>query len=871
MLETNELFLARQDIFVREAREACNKSLFFLGMLYEADLPKTTKAIKDYSPFAMHQVKGLIKGVHIPSAWEDKAAELKPAKEAAKEDEDEEAKKMRAAVHLCKQWKKMGDYLSDDKNHKLEKVPTFRAELHNFLKDSRPETFLGYIYHIGFPNFLSYLYKKIAFLWAALLVGFALLFVEAINGLLRNEGRGVVWPILLVSLPTIRNRIYIWWQFSRKPKKIAFWDIGGHPLRSFWWLAIEPGRTVHRWSPGTPMARRILWRNVQRLLIYSVWWILWLAILSTHVNSSMKTVYAFMLMGFSLLSVAYLLDLWDFTSRLSIRFIAIVFALVCLVLFLGGADHVYFIILFLVIAAAFLFLGFRKMKKGQNWYVDLVFVILFVLASLATISGRATHIAEKWRDTGVKAQIPERVKPNEWPLPFAAVKKGSTAPPVVVMIASGGGSRAAVFTGLTLQALNADSEIAEVAKNLQAISSVSGGSLANAAYIARLLTLSKDADKKADTDARMNALSDMVDSLEGDFLWATMGGLVKKGLSRGTAIEKEWREKKVNLGDYRIGNLIDEWRAAKKIQSSIPPFPIPLFNTASLEGHDVVISPLNKSLYVQNRLQAQAAIHRTGDTYKSKNYYLAIKNWDIEKIVDPDDEAPTWVFYRDGIYGLEDFLIKYNPLLAEAVRASANFPFGFPLVNIETEKDIFFSPQITEIKKAEDPPEMNQISLTDGGALSNSGMWSMYHLLMNNWEALEKRGVLLIIVDAGKMPIFRDLQKKWNSLLGAIQDQSTIGQNLHRRMYDSLQLKYGDRLAIVKLGIIEKIYYNVMTTWALDKESLDRIKDSFKKTWYGWSGWSGSKEDILSKWRILKGDRRPTGIELIDRRRPPMD
>ena len=867
MIETNELFLARQDIFVREAREACNKSLFFLGMLYEADLPKTTTAIKDYSPFAMHQVKGLIKGVHIPEAWKKKAAELKPVDEAAKEGEDEETKQIRKAVNLCEQWENMGDYLSEDKNHKFGKVSTFRAKLHSFLIDSGPETLLGRIYHVGFPNFLSYLHKKITFLWAALLVGFALLFVEAINGLLRNEGWGVVWPIILVSLPAILNRSYIHWRFSREPKQIAFWDIGGHPLRSFWWLAIEPGRTVHRWSPGTPMARRILWRNVQRLLIYSVWWILWLAILSTHVNSSMKTVYAFMLMGFSLLSVAYLLDLWDFTSKLSIRFLAIVLALVCLVLFLGGADHVVFIILFLVIAAAFLFLLFRKMKKGQNWYVDLVFVILFVLASLATISGRATYNAEKWRDIGVQVPIPERVQQKEWPLPNAEDEKQPTGPPVVVMIASGGGSRAAVFTGLTLQALNADKEIAEVADNLQAISSVSGGSLANAAYIARKLVLFKDADKTSDAEAQKKVWEDMVTALEGDFLWPTLGGLVKKGLTRGTAIEKEWRENKVNLGNYRIGNLIKEWQAAK---GSKPPFPMPLFNTASLEGHDVVISPLDKRLYVQNRLHDHAAIRRSGNKIESKNYYLEIKNWDIEEIKDPDDEEPTWVFYRDAIYGLEDFLATHNPLLAEAVRASANFPFGFPLVNVETEKDNIFSPQIIEIeqKKIDAPPKIIEISLTDGGALSNSGMWSMYHLLMNNYKALHERGVLLIIVDAGKMPmpIFRILQKKWNSLLGAIQDQSTIGQNLHRRMYDSLHLKYGDRLAIVELGIIEKTYYNVMTTWALDKESLDRIKDSFKKTWS-----TSKKKDILNKWRILKGDRPAAGIELIDRRRPPMD
>jgi hypothetical protein len=866
MTESNELFFARQVIFVREAREACHKAQFFLGMLYEADLKKATEIIKDYIPFAMHQVKGLVKGIYIPKTWKDKAAELNPPDEATIDEEDEKTKQIRKAVKLCKQWQDMRDFLSEDKNHKFYKVPVFRDQIHNFLKDSRPEGFWGRLYHIGFPNFLSYLHKKLTFLWGALLVGFAFLFVEAINGLLRNEGWGVVWPILLVSLPTIINQSYICWRFSRKPQQLAFWDIGGHPLRSLCWLAKVPGRLVQRWSPGTPMARLILVTAAGRFLIYLAWWTLCLAVFS-NIDTSMKTVFAFMVIGFLLLSAAYLVDLWDFTSKLAIRFLAILLALVCLVLFLGGADHVIFIILFWVIAAGFAYLGFRKMKRGQNWYIDLFFVVLFFLAGLATISGRATYIAEKWRDTGVQVPIPVRVQQNEWPLPTGTGGEKSIGPPVVVMIASGGGSRAAVFTGLTFQALNADSEIAEVAENLHAISSVSGGSLANAAYIARLLALSKDPNKKSDAHSRKEALTDLFDALAGDFLWATMGGLVKKELTRGTAIEKEWREGKVNLGDYRISDLIKEWKATK---GSKPPFPLPLFNTASLEGFDVVISPLDKHLYVQKPLHDHAAVRISKDNnIESKNYYLGIKKWDIEEIKDPDDEEPTWVFYRDGVYGLEDFLMKHNPLLAEAVRASANFPFGFPLVNVETKKYNIFSPQITEIEleNTDNPQQIVEISLTDGGALSNSGMWSMYHLLMNNWEVLEKRGVLLIIVDAGKMPmpIFKDLAKKWNSLLGTIQDQSTIGQNLHRRMYDSLQLKYRDRLAVVKVDIIEKKYYNVMTTWSLDKESLRRIESSFNTTW------PKRREEILNKWRILKEKQAPNEIKLINRRRPPAD
>ncbi len=866
MKESDELFLARHDIFVREAREACHKSLFFLGMLYEADLKRTTAIIEEYTHFAMHQVKGIIKGVHIPSAWEAKAAELDQAKKAEKDGENENAKKIKKAVYLCNQWKKAKEFLSVDANHKLEKVPVFRKSVHDFLKDSRPETFWGCIVHSGFPNFLSYLRKKIAFLWAASLVGFSLLFVEAIYGLLRNEGWGVVWPILLVSLPTIVNRSYILWRFAGKPQKIAFWDIGGHPLRSLWWLAIEPGSLVQRWMPGTPMARRIFLTNIGRLIIYMVWWILWLAILS-NVESSMKTVYAFMVMGFFLMSIAYLLDLWDFTSKLPIRFLALVISFVCLGFLLTGSGHEAFIVLFLVFAGIFSILLIRKRKRKQNWYVDLAFMILFILLSLATILGRATHKAETWRDTVSSSQIPARLLKKQWPLPFVPDENHRAAPPVVVMIASGGGSRAAVFTGLTLQKLNADKDLIEVAENLQAISSVSGGSLANAAYIARMLTLSKAGNKKSDAASRIQALDDLVDALAGDFLWPTLGGLIKIGMTRGSAIEREWREKKVNLGNYRIGDLIKEWRGTIDSKSSVPPFPIPLFNTASLEGHDVVISPLDKSLYVQNQLHAHAASNKTSDNHNDKNYYLDIRDMDIKEIVDPEDEEPTWVFYRDAIYGLEDFLMVYNPLLAEAVRASANFPFGFPLVKIETKKELFFSPQITELdmEKEKASPKTKLISLTDGGALSNSGMWSMYQLLMNNYDALHQRGVLLIIVDAGKMPIYRDVQKTYNSLVGTIQDQSTIGQNLHRRMYDSLELKYQGRLAIVRLGIIEKKYFNVMTTWALDNESLERIKFSFEKTW------QDSKRDLLNKWRILKGEYPPAGTKLIDRRRPPLD
>ncbi len=76
----------------------------------------------------------------------------------------------------------------------------------------------------------------------------------------------------------------------------------------------------------------------------------------------------------------------------------------------------------------------------------------------------------------------QRISAAEWPLP------GDDGP-VVVVAASGGGSRAAIYTAYTLERLHRDTP--DVADHLQAVSSVSGGSLASAAYVARRYSLGK--------------------------------------------------------------------------------------------------------------------------------------------------------------------------------------------------------------------------------------------------------------------------------------------------------------------------------------------------------------------------------------------
>ena len=89
-------------------------------------------------------------------------------------------------------------------------------------------------------------------------------------------------------------------------------------------------------------------------------------------------------------------------------------------------------------------------------------------------------------------------------------------------------------------------------------------------------------------------------------------------------------------------------------------------------------------------------------------------------MIDPQDVA--WVYHRDAIYGLDDLLPSFDPTLAKAIRASANFPFGFPVIRIKPNRDkqLEFSPK----------PHQEYIRLTDGGALSNSGLWSLSQLLL---------------------------------------------------------------------------------------------------------------------------------------------
>lgn len=826
---TDQLILSRHEIFVSKAREACQQSLFFLNMLYKTNWDKATDAVDRYRLFALHQINSLISGVYIPKQRQQIQQEL-----SKNQDLDKHLKaKYENAIDFCEDWKELADFLEKNPQLPLEEMSNLRKKILDILKKSKADSVWNFLYHQFFKEFLYYLRKKIALFWAIALLFFAFK-TEAIWGLLKNEGWYVFFPFIFALLPLIVNRFIIIFLF-KKSATVAFWDIGGRALRSLFPLAVEPGKLVERWPDKSSLLGYILWSQVGRLAVYGLWWLITILVIK-DTGGTLRTIYAFLSIGFLILTLANLLDLWDYLSKAPFRFLVLMAATIFIILSISGSSR-WVIILYFLGLAVICFLVWLKSHRRTN-LVSLIAMILFAIVAFIGGLTQKQEIWQKQEEKTIQQQLPKRLDQSEWP------HESDYNDPVVVMAASGGGSRAAVFAGLTLRKMNEDPDLRKVIENLQAISSVSGGSLANAAYTARLVSVFEKLGHNEYGSSRQDAIKDLDKALSSDFLWPTLTGVFKLRKSRGKSIEEEWEQGDVKLEELRLGDLIDKWRDARSQKSKFPPFPIPLFNTASLEGHDVVISPLKMELYTNTMLHEHAA--------SNENYYT-----EIRKLIQNESDNPTWVFYRNGIYGLENLLDHFNPLLSSAVRASANFPFGFPLVKVKPDpaKALYFSPA----------KNYEMVSLTDGGALSNSGMWSLFQLLMNNKSRLQDRGVLLIIVDAGKMPQYRNLDKTINALVGTIQDQSTIGQNMHRMMYDLLEKQFDNRIGIVKFDLIELESYNVMTTWALDNDSLGKLRASFDKRW------NDKKDEILDKWKVLKSQVADKSSELIERRRPPMD
>jgi predicted acylesterase/phospholipase RssA len=815
-------FLQHHNVLVRRARDVAHQCFFFLDLLEPTTRRATNEAIEEYRPFALSQVRSLVWSIHLPDSYDlldEQLADgtLQPMATRRRE--------LERAVDLFYLWHDVFHSLRD-----LRSVDpaALRRQLADFLDRSRTESWAGRLHHHELPDLLGYLRKHLSQLWATFLVLALALQVEAVHSLLRNEGLAILVPLALLLIPLVTSRLLPGF-LRRTQGTVPAWDLGGPPFRSLRHQAQAPGRMIQCWplDRKTKIRKEIFRGRAMLLLAHGAWWLIAFACLSIlswmgELGGLSLTVFLVLSHFYALVLVARTLDFWDFLDPRPIRFALLLVSMLLLLALFAGAGREAVMVISLGTAGGYLLLS----PHSRGFRSVVVLALLTVVA--ANYKGRQTVAKEMWQDEGAGWEgLGRRLGPGEWPWPAAP---GSRTP-VVVLAASGGGSRAAVYTGMTLMHLQ--DELPYIADQIQAISSVSGGSLANAAYVTRLLETSTGAE--------------LDDALQTDFLLPTLRGALIPGQTRGSAIEEDWRNGPVGLHDYHLSDLARRWRFALRAPSPVPPFPIPIFNSSTLDGHDVVISPLSKELYTRYGLDDEASDPQ-------RNAY--------EKEVASSTDLPTWVYYRDGVYGLEDLLPRFDPLLSSAVRASANFPFGFPLVHVVTKRPLFFSP----LREERDDKSEKIVHLTDGGALSNSGMWSLFNLLMHrdHRAALRERGVLLIVVEASRMPKYRPFQQAVNSLYGTIEDQGPVGQRLHREMLEILEMAYGDRIAVVQLDLIPRDSYNVLTTWALDQGSLDQLDKSFGERW------KIEKEHLEQSW-IQLTQPAPAHKPYIDRRRPPLD
>jgi hypothetical protein len=833
-------FLMRHGVFIRGARDAARQALFFLDTLAPCDKSRYQGAIRTHWKPALHQARGLIRGVYVPTVYEV----------AAQSPERKTDERVERALRSVELWRQLAAQMERAKASEEHSAPLL-AETHRlverFLVESRidsgnrkADSLAARLSSHYVDNVAKWFRRHLSLILAvALLLGVSLR-VEAVHGLLGNEGAKLLLYIVLLPLPAYLHLRRLRRLFRRKGP-VHPWDLG---RLAFWRirpLAEAPRRLIPRWPAESGLLGKIGRAQLIRVTTYlvcaalAVAGLYWLSTaLDSASWSSPPTVPIILWIFFAILLAADQLDLWDFLLPQPVRLTTLLIIVVALLGTRVGWGLQAFAILFFLAA---LVLGIVYLGGARRSYFQAGLAVVCLVVGLGLLRALWTTEHSYWRRTSESSTFTP-IAASEWPY------TSSGKSPVVVMAASGGGSRAAVYTALTLERLEA--EYGEISRELQLISSVSGGSLANAAYLARRAGCGQPGPTKK-----------LVDAMKEDFLLPTLAGALIPGKSRGDAIKEAWQSGAVGLGDCSLKDVAVRWRASLKRGDDFPPFPLPMFNTTTLDGHDVVISPLAKEHYIQSRQRRAAEL---------------TANPILQADPDEDDVGPfTWVYFRDGIYSLEDFLDNQDVTFSSAVLASANFPFGFPVVRLALEpaadshrRRLIFSPV---------PKDPELIKLTDGGALSNSGMWSLFQLLVNRRDELYDRGVLLIVVEASKMPSYEGFSGTVKALMGAIKDQGGISRNLHQRMLDTLALYYGDRLATVQLDLIPREEYNVYTTWALDRTSIGKIEESFETRW---------KEEVCelsAKWEFLKNLSRqeietpaaPFCMDLIDRRRPPLD
>jgi hypothetical protein len=401
----------------------------------------------------------------------------------------------------------------------------------------------------------------------------------------------------------------------------------------------------------------------------------------------------------------------------------------------------------------------------------------------------------------------------------------ATAPgPVVFVAASGGGSRAALFAALVYENL-AEMRLEAVGvpaaplhERVVLVSSVSGGSLASAYFAERMARgggedRRRESPRNLDPDAvnatfapasrsgaevgevrvaaAVAALADgratpvvdrflhsaFVDDMATDFMAPLLRGVLSVGVERGASVAGFWEDHFT-------------WRANEGASTSAGLAPLVLFNATTVrDGRRVVVTdpPLEA-----NALEPHALV-------------------------------------------LGDLAAGRRLSVSDAVRVSANFPWGFDLAEVDV---------------AAREGDMDG-QLTDGGVVDNTGLDTLAALVeylrdaaaTGNAEAqrvrdgLVTRGVILLEVDAGARPeppsgfssSFASVTRPLHALAQAAHANATVlrARNL-LRLRDALRSPSGvSAVWPVRAGFPCNPEGDVPTAWALGAEDLAEVLGEF--------------------------------------------
>ncbi len=522
--------------------------------------------------------------------------------------------------------------------------------------------------------------------------------------------------------------------------------------------ALPPEHGPPAWPPGSAV-RQVLARFLLMCAGFVV--VFGAILLFSGTEASFRTPFLLTTILCAVLMIGHGLDIWDYFEPRPVRFVAGVIGAVLVWAALGYAPD-------------------------SPWVTSAVPKERVAVPDGPTFASTGAH-RSPW------------IESDEWP------REGDD--PVVVVAASGGGSRAAMFAATGM--ITIDAELPRVASRIQALSGVSGGSLAMSGYLATKLGL---------VDAAGYARA-----METDYVWPLLRAIVTLG-SRAHAVENEW-SKRLQLGSVSLASLARRWN-----ERSGPPFPVPIFNSADMLGHPVYLSPFAPEFFdVADRSPCE---EDTGIT-------------------------DAWVCDRDVAHTFQELVPGLDVPVLSAVRASANFPLAFPLIPIDSPKPHRGHAHL---------PNPRSTRITDGGVFLNSGVQGLYGLLLRRREELSRRGVLMIILDASAATVFETLPGEWE-LVSALR-RAAIGrsQMLHRVMLSRLASELGGRFGCVLVDMKPTALTRIPTSWYLEDADRATIRGHYTS-----DRWAAQRTKLDVAFGVLlanAGERADVGSCFA---RPPLD